>query len=252
MHPNPLKEKLRNGQTVLGTALPAPTLGVTAATCKAAIDFLWIDTEHAPYASESLEMLPVIARQNGVAPMIRVAWNDPALIKKACDVGAVAVMVPQVNTAEEAARAVEYTFYPPIGQRGVSPNWPRIAGVDWNHVIQTANDETVLIVQIESRQAYDNLEEIAAVPGIDVLFIGPMDMSASLGVITEMQNPELQEMMREFPRILAEKGIPAGTTLGDVEEVKQKLAWGYRFMNVGNPLAYGVQALNGYLEGMRG
>jgi 2-keto-3-deoxy-L-rhamnonate aldolase RhmA len=251
VYPNPLKEKLRNGQTVLGTALAAPVASVTAATCKADIDFIWMDTEHAPYATERLDMLPVIARQNCVAPMIRVAWNDPSLIKKAYDVGAVAVMVPQVNTAEEAARAVENAFYPPIGQRGVSPNWPHLAGVDWNHAIKTANDETVLIVQIESRQAYDNLEEIAAVPGIDVLFIGPMDMSASLGVITEMQNPELQEMMQAFPRILAEKGIPAGTTLSDVNEVKQKLEWGYRFMNVGNPLAYGVQALNGYLADMR-
>ncbi|MGB5048114.1 MAG: aldolase/citrate lyase family protein, partial [Caldilineaceae bacterium] len=237
MYPNPLKEKLRNGQTVLGTALSAPTSGVAASACKADIDFLWIDTEHAPYATESLDMIPVIARQNGVAPMIRVAWNDPALIKKAYDVGAVAVMVPQVSNAEEAARAVEYAFYPPKGARGVSPSWPNLAGVDWNHAIRTANDETVLIVQIESREAYDNIEEIAAVPGIDVLFVGPMDMSASLGVITQMQDPGLQEIMREFPKILAEKGIPAGTTLMDVNEIKQKLAWGYRFMNVGNPLA---------------
>ena len=252
MYPNPLKEKLRSGKTVLGTALPAPTAGITAATCKTAIDFLWIDTEHAPYASESLDMIPVIARQHGVAPMIRVAWNDPALIKKAYDVGAVAVMVPQVSTAEEAARAVEYAFYPPKGQRGVSPNWPALAGVDWNHAIKTANDETVLIVQIESQQAYDNLEEIAKVPGIDVLFIGPMDMSASLGVVTEMQDPRVQKMMKDFPRILAEKGIPAGTTLMDVAEVKQKLEWGYKFMNVGSPMAYGVQALNKYLADLRG
>jgi len=103
--------------------------------------------------------------------MIRVAWNDPALIKKAYDVGAVAVMVPQINTAEEAARAVDYAFYPPIGNRGVSPNWPRIAGEDWGEVIRTANEETVLILQIESQQAYDNLDEIAKVPGIDVLFV---------------------------------------------------------------------------------
>lgn len=251
MYPNPLKQKLRDGQVVLGTALAAPTAGVTSATCKADIDFIWMDTEHAPYASESLEGLPVIARQNGVAPMIRVAWNDPALIKKAYDVGAVAVMVPQINTAEEAARAVEYAFYPPKGQRGVSPNWPLIAGEDWGNVIRTANDETVLILQIESQQAYDNLEEIAKVPGIDVLFVGPMDLSASLGVITDMQDPKVQAIMREFPKRLAHTGIPAGTTLVDVGEVRQKLDWGYRFMNVGSPLSYGVQALNQHLASLR-
>ena len=251
MYPNPLKQKLANGEVVLGTALAAPTAAVTSATCQADIDFVWMDTEHAPYATEALDTLPVIARQNGVAPMIRVAWNDPALIKKAYDVGAVAVMVPQISTAEEAARAVEYAFYPPLGQRGVSPNWPRIAGEDWNHVIQTANQETVLILQIESQQAYDNLDEIAEVPGIDVLFLGPMDLSASLGVITQMQDPAVQEIMQEFPRRLAEKGIPAGTTLSNIDEVRQKLDWGYRFMNVGNPLGYGVETLDTYLASLR-
>jgi len=251
MYPNPLKQKLNSGQVALGTALPAPTATVTVASCQAAIDFLWMDTEHAPYGTEALDMLPVLARQNGVAPMIRVAWNDPALIKKAYDVGAVAVMVPQINTAEEAARAVDYAFYPPIGNRGVSPNWPRIAGEDWGEVIRTANDETVLILQIESQQAYDNLDEIAKVPGIDVLFVGPMDMSASLGIVTQMQDPAVQEIMRDVPRRLADTGIATGTTLMDISDIQQKLEWGYRFMNVGSPMAYGVQALDHHLTTLR-
>ena len=252
MYPNPLKQKLSSGGLALGTALAAPAANVAVQSCQTGIDFLWIDTEHAPYATESIIGLPALVRQQGVAPMIRVAWNDPALIKKAYDVGAVAVMVPQVNTAEEAARAVEYAFYPPKGQRGVSPNWPLLAGEDWNHVIQTANDETVLILQIESKQAYDNFDEIVKVPGIDVLFVGPMDMSASLGVITQMQDPAVQEIMREFPRRLEGTGITAGTTLVDIAEIRQKLDWGYRFMNVGNPLSYGVQALTGYITDLRG
>ena len=251
MYPNPLKQKLSNGELVLGTGLAAPSAGVTAMTCQADIDFIWMDTEHAPHGAETLDSLPVIARQNGVAPMIRVAWNDPALIKKAYDVGAVAVMVPQVDTAEEAAQAVEYAFYPPKGKRGVSPNWPRLAGEDWGHVIRTANEETVLILQIESQRAYDNLDEIAKVPGIDVLFVGPMDLSASLGKVTEMQDPAVQEIMRDVPRRLADTGIPTGTTLVDVTEIGQKIEWGYRFMNVGNPLAYGLQTLNQHLATLR-
>jgi len=153
MYPNPLKQKLRKGEIVLGTSLPVPSSLVLGTIVQARPDFVWIDTEHAPFATESLDAIPVLARQNGVAPMIRVAWNDPALIKKAFDVGAVAVMVPQVNTAEEAARAVQYARYPPEGQRGLSPMWARIAGEDWNHVIKTANAETVLILQVESQEA---------------------------------------------------------------------------------------------------
>jgi 2-keto-3-deoxy-L-rhamnonate aldolase RhmA len=234
MYPNPLKQKLRNGELVVGTALDAPSASVTALSCQADIDFLWIDTEHQPFGSESIDLLPVLARQRGVAPLIRVAWNDPALIKKAYDVGAVAVMVPQVNTAEEAKRAVEYAFYPPKGQRGVAPNWPLLAGEDWGQVIRTAIDETVLFLQIESRQAYENLDEIIKVPGFDGLFVGPFDLSASLGVITQIRNPAVQEILQDVPRRLAQTGIAAGTILlnMDMEEMAQKIEWGYRFVSL--------------------
>jgi 4-hydroxy-2-oxoheptanedioate aldolase len=251
MYPNPLKQKIKQGELVLGTGLAAPAPHITTLTCQAGIDFLWIDTEHAPYGAEGLEVVPTLARQQGVAPMIRVAWNDPALIKKACDVGASAIMVPQVNTAEEAARAVQYTFYPPLGQRGISPFWPLVAGQDWGHVIRTANDEMVLIVQIESVQAYENLDAISQVPGIDVLLVGPMDLSASLGKITQTGSPEVQAVMRDIPRRLAGSGVAVGTTLDDVTDLQEKYEWGYRFLNVGNPLGYGLRVLRQHVQTLR-
>lgn len=243
MYPNPLRKKIKNRELVLGTVLDAPTAFVAASACRAGIDFLWIDTEHGPYGAESLDAIPSIVRNRGVAPMIRVAWNDPALIKKAFDVGAVAVMVPQVNTAEEAARAVQYARYPPLGQRGISPSWPVIAGEDWLNVIRTANDETVLVIQIESKQAYDNLDEIIKVPGIDVLLVGPMDLSASLGIATHMSDPAVQDIMRDIPKRVAHTDIAIGTTLSSLDELKQKRDWGYRFLNIGNPVGYGVQVV---------
>ena len=251
MYPNPLKQKLQSGQLVLGSGLSAFVSHVATLTCQTGIDFLWIDTEHSPLGAESLDAIPVLVRNQGVAPMIRVAWNDPHLIKKAYDVGAVAVMVPQVNTAEEAARAVEYAHYPPLGQRGISPHWPLIAGEDWGNVIRTANDETVLILQIESVQAYENLDAIAAVPGIDVLLVGPMDLSASLGLITQTGSSAVQEIMQEIPRRLQGSGIVVGTTLEDVTELQQKIDWGYRFLNVGSPLGYGLGALRQHVKTLR-
>ncbi len=251
MYPNPLKQKLQDGALILGTAIPAPSSYITTVTCQTDIDFIWIDTEHSPYGTESLDAVPVLARQQGVAPMIRVAWNDPALIKKAFDIGAVAVMVPQISTAEEAARAVQYARYPPEGQRGVSPLWPLIAGEDWGHVIRTANAETVLVLQIESQEAYDNIDEIAKVPGIDVLFVGPMDLSASLGVLTQTGAPAVQKIMRDIGQRFQDSKIAIGTTLEDVSEIQEKISWGYRFLNVGNPFGYGVQALRQHLATLR-
>ena len=196
-------------------------------------------------------MVPVIARQRGVAPMIRVASNDPALIKKAYDIGAVAVMVPQVNTVEEAERAVRYARYAPEGQRGISPYWAMLADLDFNEVIRTANEETVLVLQIESKEAYDNLDDIARVEGIDVLFVGPTDLSATLGVITQNDSPEVQSVLRDVPKRLEGTGIMAGTTLDDVKDIQEKIEWGYRYINVGTPMGYGLRVLQQNLNTLR-
>ena len=251
MYPNPLKQKLINGELVLGSVLPVPSPVAVSMVADTGPDFIWIDTEHAPFSTEALDVIPILARQRGVAPMIRVAWNDPALIKKAYDVGAVAVMVPQVDTPEEAARAVQYARYAPEGKRGISPMWPHIAGEDWQHVIKTANEETVLVLQVESRQAYENIDEIKKIPGIDVLLVGPLDLSASVGRITETGAKEVQEIMQDVPRHLENTGIVAGTTLGEVAEIQEKIRWCYRFLNVGNALSYGAQVLKQNLDTLR-
>jgi len=251
MYPHPLKQRLQRGEVVLGSGLLAPSPHLTGMILSARPDFLWIDTEHLPFGSEALDYIPVLARMRGVAPLIRVAHNDPGLIKKAYDVGAVAVMVPQVNTPEEAARAVEYARYPPLGQRGLSPMWTTVAGEDWNQVIKSANEETLLVLQLESRQAYDNIAQIARVPGFDVLLVGPLDLSASLGRITETGSKEVQEIMREVPKKLEGTGIAAGTTLMEVAELQEKIRWGYQFLNVGNAVSYGVQVLSSHLKTLR-
>jgi 4-hydroxy-2-oxoheptanedioate aldolase len=251
MYPNPIKQKLAAGDVVFGTGLGAFSPYIAGPTLGTGVDFLWIDTEHMPYGSEALDTIPVLARQRGVAPMIRVADNDPALIKKAYDVGAVLVMIPQVNSAAEAARAVDAAHYAPLGNRGLSPMWTRVAGEDWNHVLETANDETMLICQLESRQAWDNLDEIAQIEGIDIILVGPLDLSASLGVMGKTGSPEVQQIMEEVPKRLEGTGIVVGTTLVDPEEIRQKIDWGYRFLNVGSPISYGVQAVSQHVQGLR-
>tara|TARA_B100000586_G_C19937917_1_gene354253 strand:- start:323 stop:736 length:414 start_codon:yes stop_codon:yes gene_type:complete len=129
--------------------------------------------------------------------------------------------------------------------------WPRIAGEDWHHVIKTANQETVLVLQIESQQAYKNIDAIKQIPGIDVLLVGPLDLSASVGKITETNCKEVQEIMRDVPRRLEGSGIASGTTLMDLSDIQEKISWGYRFLNVGNTLSYGTQVLKKNLEILR-
>ena len=251
MYPNPLKQKLQRGELVLGTSLSAPTPLVAGVIAGTGVDFVWIDTEHQPWATETLGAVPVQIRQRGVAPMIRVAENNGALIKKACDVGGVAIMVPQVSTAEEAACAVSYSKYPPQGERGLTPAWSLVAGEDFNEVIKTANDEIVVVLQLETQAGFDNLDEIAKVPGIDVILVGPLDLSASVGTITETGSKQVQAIMEEVPKRLEGTGIVTGTTLVSRDEIRQKIAWGYRFINVGNPLSFGAQVVKDHLKALR-
>ena len=129
--------------------------------------------------------------------------------------------------------------------------WPRIAGLDFAQVIKTANEETVLVLQLESVEAYHNIDEIKKVPGVDVLLVGPLDLSASVGTITETGSKQVQDIMRDVPRRLEGSGVVAGTTLGDVAEIQEKIRWGYRFMNIGNPMAFGVQVLQKNLKALR-
>ena len=104
MYPNPLKQKIKNGELILGTSYPVPHPVLAGFMSTMNADFAWLDTEHAPHGTESLGAIPVLLRQQGVAPLIRVPWNDPALIKKAYDIGAVAVMIPQIETVESRKR----------------------------------------------------------------------------------------------------------------------------------------------------
>ena len=135
-------------------------------------DFLWIDLEHRPYGVSEVRSLPILCRQKGVAPLVRVPNLDGGVIKKALDIGANTVMVPQVGTVDEAKRAVEYAKYPPQGSRGITPTWTTFMDVSWDDYLPAANEETCVVVQIESPDGIANLDAIAAVDGVDVVFAG--------------------------------------------------------------------------------
>ena len=245
MYPNPLKQKIRDGQLILGTSLPAHDTGIASALANnCAADFFWIDQEHSPYGPADLGMIPILMRQLGKAPIVRVPWNDPAQIKKAYDAGAVGVMVPQIDNVDAVREAIKYAKYPPIGERGISPYWVGPAREDYINVIKTANDETVLILQMESQEHYEQVDEILAIDGFDVLFVGQMDLSASLGITGDVQNPKVQKIMKEMPRRAEGSGKIMGTILTSPDELQQKVDWGYKFLIYSNPILAGIELIN--------
>jgi len=200
----------------------------------AGFDWLLLDTEHSP--NEIPDLLSQLqACEGGTAtPIIRPAWNDTVLIKRCLDIGAQTLLVPYVQNAEEARRAVQAVRYPPQGVRGVSvaaraSRFGRVAGY-----LGKANAEVCLLVQVETRAAMTELEAIAAVEGVDGVFIGPSDLAASLGHIGNPAHPEVQEAIGNCVTRLKAAGRPAGILTANEDEVRRYIGWGYTFVAVGS------------------
>ncbi|MDA1014473.1 MAG: aldolase/citrate lyase family protein [Planctomycetota bacterium] len=251
MFENRIKKCLANGGVALGAGAPGLSESVAKLSVNCDIDFFWIDLEHRAYGTHEVRWMPIICRQAGCAPMIRVPGLDAVWIKKALDIGANTIMVPQINTADEAKRAVEYAKYPPLGSRGITPTWTMMMDITWDEYLPVANDETAVIVQIESPQGMKNLAEIAQVEGVDVVFAGPADLSASMGIIGQFQHPDLLKYLAEFPKRVGEYGKPAGITFGSLDPCIQAFKDGYRFINIGTLVNYGIDGLKAGLAQMR-
>jgi 4-hydroxy-2-oxoheptanedioate aldolase len=251
MFESKVKRLLANGQPAWGASLPDASELIAKLTVDTGVDFLWIDTEHRPFDTFEIRWIPMICRRKDCVPLVRVAGLDPREIKKALDVGASAIMVPQVNTAAEARLAVQYAKYPPQGTRGVSPLWPIFMDVSYDDYLPAANAETCVVVQIESPAGIANLDAIAAVDGVDVVFAGPLDLSASLGHIGQIGHPDVQKFLAEFPRRVACSGKASGITLVGFEACKRAFEQGYRFINIGNLAVQGTQGLTSDLQRLR-
>ena len=209
-------------------------------------DWLLLDTEHSP--NEVPDVLAQLqAVQAGTASaIVRPAWNDIVLIKRFLDIGAQTLLIPFVQTPEEARRAVEATRYPPGGIRGITGSGRASRYGRVKDYLKNASREICLLVQVETRSALDQIEAIASVDGIDGVFIGPNDLAASFGHIGNWAHPDVQKALEDAVRRLKKIGKPAGILTPNEEEAKRFIDWGYVFVAVGADLgllARGADAL---------
>lgn len=197
-------------------------------------DWLLLDTEHSPNEiPDLLSQLQAIEKGTATA-IIRPAWNDAVLIKRCLDIGAQTLLIPYVQSVEEAKAAVAATRYPPQGIRGVSvaaraSRYGRVPGY-----LTKANEEICVLVQVETRQSLDAIEAIARVEGVDGVFIGPSDLAASLGHLGNPQHAEVQTAMKDAVERLTKVGKPAGILTGNEDEARRYIDWGYLFVAVGS------------------
>ena len=228
---NPIKEKIRNGKPVLGAFVGLCHPDVTETLSRMGFDWLLLDGEHSPMGVETMQTLMQAMNGSGCTPIARVEWNDPVIIKRVLDIGAYGVLVPWINSKEEAEQAVAACRYPPEGIRGMGP---RRAGRNDPTYRQTANAEILVAVQIETQKAVDNLDEIAAVDGVDALFVGPNDlcMSMGLGVPVTWEHPLLLGALENVIKAAEDKGKAPGL-YANVNNIKWAVEKGFTFNTVG-------------------
>lgn len=234
---NAFKEAILAGRQQVGLWCMLPSGFVTEALAGAGFDWLLLDTEHSP--SDVLTVLPQLqaAAAYDVSTVVRPAANDPVLIKRLLDLGAQSLLIPYVQSVEEAEAAVAAVRYPPRGIRGVAgltraSRFGRVEGY-----ARRAEEELCLLVQVETRKALDSLEAIAAVEGIDGIFIGPGDLSASLGHPGELFNPEVVAAVEGAIQRVKAAGKPAGVLTYDIDFARRCMELGSLFTAVGADLS---------------
>ena len=199
----------------LAGRLPLSDLTVSELAGDVGLDFVWIDAEHAPHTIDGVMKHIIATRGTGCAPFVRVRANDPMLIKTYLDLAPAAIIVPMVNSAEEAAAAVEACRYPLRGRRGCGVcRAVQYGECNFFDYLKDAEDNPLVIVQIEHIDAVKNLDKILTVPGIGSICIGPCDLSGSMGVLNRMDDPDLNKVLDEICAKTKAAGKMLGTAAG--------------------------------------
>ena len=227
-----LKSKLARDKLTLGSWITLAHPAVAEIMSRAGFDWLAIDLEHSVITIREAEELIRVVELSRVSPLVRLSVNDPVQIKRVMDAGSHGVIVPMVNSVSDAKQAVEAVMYPPQGKRGVGLARAQGYGSTFESYRQWLNQERVIIVQVEHIEAVNNLEAILSVEGVDGFIVGPYDLSGSLGVPGQFDQPAVKEAMERIRSI----GITSGKAFGihviepDVEELRQRVNEGYNFV----------------------
>jgi len=225
-----LRRALAEGRPVVGATVTVPNVDTALALANAGFDFLWIEMEHAPISLESLREILLATRGAKAVPVTRVPANEVWLAKRVLDAGSLGVVFPFTSTRELAERAVAACRYPPLGVRGFGPALALSRyGMGAADYVRFANENVVVVVIIEQKEAVENIEAIASVPGVGVLFVGVNDLSYSLGVAGRTRDPLVEQALAKVLDAGRRHGIPVGYPTGDPTEINRRIAQGFRF-----------------------
>ena len=230
---NNFKERLLNKECLFGTWLNLASHITAEIIGNVGFDWVVIDTEHGPGDFSNLICQMQALKGSATVPLVRVAANDPAAIKRTLDAGARGVVVPLVNSPDQANQAVNAMKYPPAGIRGVaSITRATDFGTNFKNYFESANKEILTIVQMETKQAVDNVADIAAIDGVDILFVGPLDLTTSLGVQGQLDHDKTHKALEKIEKAAKQNNKILGILVGDTEQAFKFKERGYCFVGV--------------------
>ncbi|MBC8183078.1 2,4-dihydroxyhept-2-ene-1,7-dioic acid aldolase [candidate division KSB1 bacterium] len=225
------RRKLLNENRLIGTMVTLDSPAVSELLAQVGFDWLFIDAEHAPFSTRDMQAL---LQSAGNTPcVIRLVSGTEVAIKKALDIGAAGIIVPQVNTAEHAEQIIRMARYSPEGNRGVGIGRAHGYGLKFQEYIDRANEKTAVIVQAEHIEAVNNIHSIVKVPGIDAVLVGPYDLSASLGKLGKVDDPEVVAAIEKVTEACLNAGIRLGIFGVTTEAVKPYIEKGYTLIVAG-------------------
>lgn len=246
---NPVKKLFREGQTVVGATITVPSVETAAQMANTGFDFLWIEMEHSPITLETARNMVLATRGLKAVPFIRVPVNELWTVKRALDAGALGVILPFTSNVELARQAVSACRYAPAGRRGSGPGlasfrWP--APDEGYH--RFADRNVVIIVLIENEEGLQNCEKIAAVPGIDAIYIGTSDLSYSLGHGGQFDHPVVRRAIERIVAAAKQNNVPVGRPAGTPQAIKEYQQQGFTLFQSPSDVGLMRRAARSYLE----
>jgi 2-keto-3-deoxy-L-rhamnonate aldolase RhmA len=248
---NKLKTLVDSGRPAIGSWIGFADPYSVEVIADAGFDWLLIDTEHFPISRESLRTILVAMRGSPSVPVVRLPSNSPDHFQTALDLGAQGVVVPMVNSPMDAAQAVKFCRYPPLGTRGFSPTRASRYFQDLEEYAATANGQIFLIVQIETPQAVANIDEILATTGIDGIFIGPSDLASFMKLPARTNHPDVERVMGQLIDSACSRSMPFGLPTWTADECWSYVKRGARLLTLGSDLHFLSNGARSGLSGIR-
>lgn len=244
MSRNHLKEKLAAGETTLGLWITLESPTITEIATMLELDWVVIDAEHGHLDfKEVIEHLR-IARNTATTALVRIQETEQGLIKRILDIGAQGIIVPQITSAEEVERAVRFAKYPPWGIRGVGGERATAWGAHLKEATRTANEDTMVIPMMETVAAGDAIDAILDIRGVDALFFGPADYSASAGHLGDWEGPGVAERLLEIKDRIRSRGVASGIMGTDLKDAQRRGSQGFQMVGIASDTGLIIRAVN--------